>query len=149
MKRNVVFLLWLTVLSDGGVSLFAACTPAPPIADEVNQSTAVFRGRVMSLEALPDNTASIATFDVEQWWKGGPSRTVEVLSCGGKVPEGQEVTCVDGPYKFYVGVSYVVIAIRYPPKNPFLNASSCRRTATVEESAEVIRWLNTNIPKRQ
>jgi len=149
MKRNVVFLLWLTVLSDGGVSLFAACTAAPPIADEVNQSTAVFRGRVMSLEALPDNTASIATFDVEQWWKGGPSRMVEVLSCGGKVPEGQEVICVDGPYKFYVGVSYVVFAIRYPPKNPFLNASSCRRTATVEKSAEVIRWLNTNIPKRQ
>jgi len=134
---------------EAGISIFAACTPTPPIADEVKQSTAVFRGRVTSLGALPDNSASIATFDVEQWWKGGPSPTVDVLSCGGKVPQGQEVICVDGLYKFYPGVSYVVFAIRYPPKNPFLNASSCRRTTTVEESAETIRWLNTNISKQQ
>jgi hypothetical protein len=103
---------------------------------------------VAALEPLPDNTASIATFDVEQWWKGGPSRTVKVLSCGGKVPEGLEIMCMDGPYKFYLGVSYVVFAVRYPA-NPFLEASSCRRTAAVEKSADVIGWLSANISKQQ
>jgi hypothetical protein len=147
MNRNLVFLVWFVVLSEGGVSIFAACTPTPPIAGEVKQSAAVFRGLVVSLEALPDNTASIATFDVEQWWKGGLSRTIKVLSCGGKASEGTEIICTDGPYKFHLGVSYVVFAVRYPPTNPFLEASSCRRTAAVEKSADIIRWLNTNISK--
>ena len=145
----LVMLVGLMMLAQGGVSIHAACTPTLPIAGEVKQSAAVFRGRVMSLEPLPDNTASIATFDVEQWWKGGPSRTAKVLSCGGKLPEGQEVICADGPYKFYRGVSYVVFALRYPATNPLLEASSCRRTAAVEKSADVIKWLNANISKRR
>jgi hypothetical protein len=141
--------VWFVVLSQSGVSIFAACTPTPAIAGEVMQSAAVFRGRVVSLEALPDNTASIATFDVEQWWKGGLSRTVNVLSCGGKPSEGREIICTDGPYKFHVGGRYVVFAVRHLPTNPFLEASSCRRTAAVEKSADNIRWLNTNMSNAQ
>ncbi|HKY21107.1 MAG TPA: hypothetical protein VJM31_07800 [Vicinamibacterales bacterium] len=144
----LVILVGLMMLAQGGVAIHA-CTPIPPIAVEVKQSAAVFRGRVVSLEPLPDNTASIATFDVEQWWKGSRARTVKVLSCGGKPSGDLEVICVHGPYKFVLGVSYVVFALRYPATNPVLEASSCRSTATVEESADVIKWLDANISKRQ
>jgi hypothetical protein len=171
MKQHLNYLLSLILSMQAGVALRAACVEPLPIEVEVKQSAAVFRGRVTSLEALPD-TQWLATFEVEQWWKGNPSdtvypsRTAKVLSCGGKAADSLAVTCIDGPYKFSVGTSYVVFAfqvvsVQYPPlfasqeaadayrapppSEPRLYASSCGRTATTEESAAVIEWLNANI----
>jgi hypothetical protein len=145
MKRLLFLLLSVVMLIHPGRYVHAACIEAPAIDVEVKQSVVVFRGRVTSLEPLPDNTDSIATFDVEQWWKGGPSRTMKMRSCGGKPPEGQEIACIDAHIRFRLGLDYVVFADRYPPNNPLLQASSCGRTAQAEKSADILKWLNANM----
>lgn len=162
--NRILTVLVLAMLAREGISVYAACVEPPPIEVEFNQSAAVFRGKVTSLEPL-DNYSSIATFEVDQWWKGERTATVKVQSCGGKPPVGTETICVDGPFKFRIGVRYVVFAFQEvshqgpplfasqeaadayrapPPSEPRLSASSCGRTVTEEEAAKagIIKWLN-------
>ena len=122
-----------------------SCVAPEPIEVEFKRSAAVFRGRVTSLNVVrgrggESDLQTVATFDVQQWWKGGRSKTVEVRSCGGS--EGnKEVICTHG-FQFELGASYVVFATRQP-----LETSICLRTDTVERSANTLRWLESINPK--
>ena len=109
-----------------------SCPTQITLADEIKYSAAVFRGRVESLRVVPwrSGAQTVANFSVQQWWKGGPAKSVEVRSCG-----GNGVICSSG-FKFELGVSYVVFAMGRP-----LETSNCNRTDTVERSAAILEWL--------
>ena len=121
------------------------CAAPEPLDVEFSRSAAVFIGRVKSLRVVrvgggEFDLQTVATFDVENWWKGGRARTVEVRSCGG-IDGDRAVICTHG-FHFKLGVSYVVFATGRP-----LETSICLRTNTVEESADVLRWLESIKPK--
>jgi len=148
MKRRPIVPLSFVMfwVLQSGVPMDArSCAVREPRDAEFRSSAAVFSGRVKSLRAVrghggPSDLQTIATFDVERWWKGGRGRTAEVHSCGGS--DGvNAVACTVG-FTFDVGVRYLVFAYGRP-----LETSNCQRTGTLEESADTVEWLNTIKPK--
>jgi len=148
MRRHVIVLLWVVmfcIVQPGGSVQARSCAAPEPLEVEYEQSAAVFSGRVKSLKVVrvgggKFDLQTVATFDVQHWWKGRRSKSVEVRSCGGK-EAGNEVICTVG-FEFELGVSYVVFATGRP-----IETSICLRTKAVEESADVLKWLNTIKPK--
>jgi hypothetical protein len=138
--RSFIVLSWAAILYvvSQGVSVHArSCAVQEPIEAEYRRSAAVFTGRVTSLRIVRGpkgefDVETVATFEVQQWWKGRPTKFVEVRSCG-----GDDVVCTVG-FQFDVGVSYVVFAQRHP-----LQTSNCLRTQIVDEAADVLKWLET------
>ena len=120
-------------MAASGVSVQARSCAAPePLEVEYRHSSAVFSGHVKSLKVVRGgggefDLQTVATFDVQRWWKGGRSKSVEVRSCGGNDGD-KEIICTHG-FEFELGVSYVVFATRRP-----LETSICLRTNTISRN---------------
>jgi hypothetical protein len=100
------------------------CADMGSLADEYYHSSAVFTGRIVSLEisskVIDGETFEnmIATFAVEQRWKGLAVRRLRVGTCG-----TQTLVCTCG-VDFKLGERYVIFAVGTP-----LTTSSCNRNA--------------------
>jgi hypothetical protein len=111
----------------------AACTCADlgPLADEYHHSSAVFVGRIVSIEISSKIIEGervenmIATFAVERRWKGPSIRRLRVQTCG-----TQTLVCTCG-VGFQLGQRYVVFAEGKP-----LQTSSGNRTHIAETAGE-------------
>ena len=101
-----------------------ACADLGSIADEYHKSSAVFIGRIVAIEISTrvykgDKIEKmVATFEVEQRWKGPSLRRLRVLTCG-----TQTFVCPCGA-DLELGQRYVVFA-----EGKMLETSSCNRTA--------------------
>jgi hypothetical protein len=148
MTRLLIVLTWLAIFcvahSRGSVQA-RSCAAPEAFEVEYRRSAAVFSGRVQALKVVRVHDGAfglvtVATFEVQNWWKGGRSKFVDVRSCGG-IEGDVEIICTHG-FEFELGVSYVVFATGRP-----LETSLCLRTNTVEKSADVLKWLHSRNPK--
>jgi len=78
--------------------------------------------------------ATESTFVVERMWKGEPTKTVRVLTCGGTI--GNEGYACAESFNFQVGSRYVVFAGGQP-----LATSACARTASIVDADTTLKWL--------
>lgn len=121
------------------------CADMGSLADEYHHSSAVFVGRIVSLEisskVIDGDTIEnmIATFDVERRWKGPSVRRLRVQTCG-----TQALVCTCG-FNFQLGERYVVFAEGKP-----LKTSSCNRNAILPQlpqgEATKIRAAGAELP---
>ncbi|HSE23819.1 MAG TPA: hypothetical protein VLB68_19270 [Pyrinomonadaceae bacterium] len=104
------------------------CSDLGSIADEYRQSSAVFVGRIISIEVSSTIIKGervenmIATFFVERRWKGSSVRRLRVQTCG-----TQTFVCTCGA-DFQLGQRYVVFAGGKP-----LQTSSCNRNTILAQ----------------
>ena len=104
------------------------CADLGSLADEYHHSSAVFVGRIVSLEisskVIEGETIEnmIATFDVERRCKGPSVRRLRVQTCG-----TQALVCTCG-FNFQLGERYVVFAEGKPFKT-----SSCNRNSILPQ----------------
>lgn len=104
------------------------CSDMGSTADEYQHSSAVFVGRIVSIEIssrIIDGVtveAMIATFAVERRWKGPSIRRLRVQTCG-----TQTMVCTCGA-DFQLGQRYVVFAEGKP-----LQTSSCNRNTVLPQ----------------
>jgi hypothetical protein len=107
------------------------CADTGTLADEYRQSSAVFVGRIVSLEISTKVVKGhrienmVATFEVERRWKGPSARRLRVQTCG-----TQMMACTCG-VDFQLGQRYVVFAEGRP-----LQTSSCNRTTLADTAGE-------------
>jgi hypothetical protein len=138
----VAVLIGACVAPGGDVAQARSCAVAESIGMEFKHSAAVFVGRVKSTDVAhgPHGTfdvQTVATFDVERWWKGPQTKTVKVRSCG-----TQDVVCITG-IDFKPGDRYVVFATGRP-----LETTVCQRTELVNDAAATLKWLETIQPRK-
>ena len=121
-----------------------ACADLGSIADEYHKSSAVFIGRIVAIEISTrvykgDKIEKmVATFEVEQRWKGPSLRRLRVQTCG-----TQTFVCTCGA-DFQLGQRYVVFAEGKP-----LETSSCNRTTVADPVGdELLKGLDA-IAKRK
>jgi len=114
------------------------CADLGSLADEYHRSSAVFVGRIVSLEITSKLIGGdrienmVATFAVERRWKGPSVRRLRVQTCG-----TQTLVC-DCGVDFQLGQRYVVFAEGKP-----LQTSSCNRTAIADAAGEdVLKGLD-------
>lgn len=111
-----------------------ACSCLPPGAPDVelNNATAVFAGRVVSISSIDRSGVAPqlqVRFEVSKSWKGPAAQTIEVLteessaSCGVTFAEG-------GEFMVYASAS-----------EGFLNTSLCSRTRAVADADEDLAAL--------
>ncbi|MEA2203725.1 MAG: hypothetical protein QOE77_501 [Blastocatellia bacterium] len=108
----------------------AACTcpDLGSLADEYHHSSAVFVGRIVSIEIYSEIIGGekiehmIATFAVERRWKGPTLARLRVQTCG-----TQALVCTCG-FNFQLGERYVVFAAGKP-----LKTSSCNRNVILPQ----------------
>jgi hypothetical protein len=107
------------------------CADSGSLNDEYHHSSAVFVGRIVSLEISSKVIGGvtienmIAIFDVQRRWKGPSVRRLRVQTCG-----TQTLVCTCG-VDFQLGQRYVVFAEGKP-----LQTSSCNRTHIAETAGE-------------
>lgn len=107
------------------------CADLGSLADEYQRSSAVFVGRIVSIEIATKVVdghrieSMVATFDVERRWKGPSARRLRVQTCG-----TQMLVCTCG-VDFQLGQRYVVFAEGKP-----LQTSSCNRTTLADTAGE-------------
>jgi hypothetical protein len=94
-------------------------SPERKVADWLKTSTVTFSGEVIKLERVRETLEVIATFAVNEVWKGSLSPTIELKTM--MVP--------DSP-SFQIGMQYIVYAFG-PPKD--LSAWGCTGTADTRE----------------
>ena len=108
-----------------------ACADLGSIADEYHKSSAVFIGRIVAIEISTrvykgDKIEKmVATFEVEQRWKGPSLRRLRVLTCG-----TQTFVCPCGA-DLELGQRYVVFA-----EGKMLETSSCNRTTIANPAGD-------------
>jgi uncharacterized phage protein gp47/JayE len=101
------------------------------LADEYRRSSAVFVGRIVSLEIstmVVEGHAvenMVATFEVERRWKGPSARRLRVQTCG-----TQMLVCTCG-VDFQLGQRYVVFA-----EGKLLQTNSCNRTTVADAAGD-------------
>jgi hypothetical protein len=116
--------------------------PTLALKDEFKRSDTVFVGRAVAQSIVPTPPSSMVratetTFEIERIWKGEPTKTVRVLTCGGTVGD-ESVTCSES-LTFALGARYVVFADGRP-----LTTDSCHHTALVERADATLQWLAEN-----
>ena len=108
-----------------------ACADLGSLADEYHKSSAVFIGRIGAIEISTrvykgdKIDKMVATFEVEQRWKGPARRRLQVRTCG-----TQTFVCTCGA-DFQLGQRYVVFA-----EGKMLETSSCNRTAIANPAGD-------------
>lgn len=124
-----------------------SCGLLPPIDEEFATSSLVVTGRVVAISTRvkewpePDATGErprflmrVATFEVEQHWKGPTEPVVLIETCE---------ECSTG-HRFAVGERWVVFASGAPPAT-----GSCRRTTREFDPRwdAVVQWLEQRLPE--
>ena len=121
------------------VPLGAECA-SPTLEGDFEVSDTVFLGRAVTQTVLAAppiawmGRATETTFLIERMWKGEPTKTMRVLTCGGTI--GNETITCGETFNFTVGLRYVVFADGRPP-----TTNTCRHTASVDRAGETLRWL--------
>jgi hypothetical protein len=110
-KLLLAFVVFLSIMFVAQVRVYG-CTCVSldiPLSREVSgrlkDSTAVFSGEAIKLEKIPGTRDLIATFSVDESWKGDIASMIEVR------------TAMDGAscgYDFRIGTSYLVYAFQQP-----------------------------------
>jgi hypothetical protein len=131
----------------GASAEFRSCGQPPPIEAEFEASEVVVIGRVVAtattIRELPDPDVAgerlrfptrVATFDVEQHWKGPVEKTLHIETCE---------QCTTG-VAFEIGDRWVVFANGQPP-----TTSDCGRTLQYSDFRypAVVEWLKTKATK--
>jgi hypothetical protein len=111
MRKYPLFIAAILFVGLGHISIEAcSCirldeTEEQRTAGLLKESAAVFSGETIKLEKIPGTRDLIATFAVEEFWKGELAATVEVR------------TAMDGAscgYNFQIGAAYLVYAFKAP-----------------------------------
>jgi MYXO-CTERM domain-containing protein len=117
-------------LSQAGDALACKCAPPPPVATALEESTAVFAGKVTSVSRQEDPTAAVVVkIKVSQAWKGASGDTIEVRT------RSSSAACGIG---FEEGAEWLVYA---STNEGALSAISCSRTKPLGEAAEDLAAL--------
>lgn len=128
MFRRLCLICIVAIVFAAGSASACVCADLGSLADEYHRSSAVFIGRIVSLEITAKVIEGvrvenmIATFDVERRWKGPTMRRLRVQTCG-----TQTMVCTCG-FDFQLGQRYVVFADGKP-----LKTSSCNRNAILPQ----------------
>jgi hypothetical protein len=128
MIKRLFLLCIFVILCAGRPAHACTCADLGSLRDEYHHSSAVFVGRIVSLEISSkvingerfENMT--ATFDVERRWKGPTVRRLRVQTCG---TQAQVCTC---GFNFQLGQRYVVFA-----DGKSLQTSSCNRNAILPQ----------------
>jgi hypothetical protein len=139
MKRALLSLVGVVaLLLLAGVEGFA-CTcalpfPNPPLQKQVrtalNESRAVFSGKVLEVTEDPQTFYVTVRLRVERVWKGSPREDVRIFTGRGGGDCG---------YRFEVGRSYLVYAYKW--REGELGTNICQRTAKLSEASGDLRVL--------
>ena len=129
------FILTIVALSFLDTTIFACtCLPSENATKELEQSTAVFCGRVLEVRRNQQETGLFtrveAVFEVERIWKGVEKRTINVFT------SSQSSAC---GYEFKKGKEYLVYASRDAEGR--LITSICSRTRRMKEAGDDLKEL--------
>ena len=139
MKRSLLSLAGVAALLLLAEVEDFACTcalpfPKPPLQKQVrvalNESRAVFSGKVLEVTEDPQTPHVTVRLSVERVWKGSPREEVRILTGRGGGDCG---------YQFEVGQSYLVYAYRW--REGELGTNICQRTAKLSEASGDLRVL--------
>jgi len=130
MKTLIFFLLLFVFLVFSADTTFAcSCIPAKSIAQELEQSTAVFSGKVIEIKRHKEAKTIFVTveviFSVEKAWKGMERKTVSVFTSSNSASCG---------YNFRKNRTYLVYAHGDTEGN--LSTSICSRTKRVKDASK-------------
>jgi hypothetical protein len=128
MRSWRLFLLPIVFLMLGAeASLACTCAPAKSAAQELEQATAVFAGKVIEIrkhkQAADVFATGEAVFMVEKAWKGVEERIVSVFTASHSAACG---------YGFKQGQTYLVCAHENAEER--LSTSICSRTSRLEDA---------------
>lgn len=129
-KKGWCIGIFLIVVSIASVPLTYACScmpPAPP-QQALQDADAVFAGRVLRIDDLPDQNVQII-LEVEEQWKGNPGSRVKLTTANNSAACG---------FNFDKEKRYVVYARRYENS---LHTGLCDRTAPLESAQEDLEYF--------
>ena len=131
MMRRLCLACIFSILCAARPAGACVCADMGTLADEYRRSSAVFVGRIVSLEIstmVVEGHAvenMVATFEVERRWKGPSARRLRVQTCG-----TQMLVCTCG-VDFQLGQRYVVFA-----EGKLLQTNSCNRTTVADAAGD-------------
>lgn len=122
--------LFLVVMSAAlAPSTYAcSCLPHEPPQQALQAADAVFAGRVLHIDHLPDHNVQVA-LEVEEQWKGNLGSRVELITADNSAACG---------VNFEKEKRYVVYAGRYEDS---LRTGLCDRTAPLESAQEDLEYF--------
>ena len=130
IRRTLARLLGLSALIVGArTGLACSCLPPPPPLEALEQSTAVFVGRVVEIRAADEMRLEVL-FEVERSWKGVSGRRILVWT------PSNEAAC---GMTFMWGERYLV----YARDSEGLSVYLCSRTAPLEHAGTDLEALGT------
>jgi hypothetical protein len=109
-----------------------SCLPPSPPAQAFAEADAVFMGKIISFELIPDMRRRVAKINVLKIWKGKKS-AAEMVFTG--------LNDADCGYNFQVDETYVIYA--YEVDNDKLLTHICTRTAPIHRAAEDLEFLDS------
>lgn len=142
----------LALLLLPGSARACSCAPAPTVAEELEQSDAVFTGEVTKLEVLPSWWELADEAPPAELLEAGPGdrpmRTLRATFAVGRVWKGSSdptevihssVECCVCGRSFDIGARYLVYAVR--GKDGRLTTNACMRGGPVDDRGEDVAQL--------
>lgn len=108
------------------------------VADARTKSTAVFVGKVLTVELPGNSLSTIVTFEVQSVWRGPRTGKLTISTGRGGGDCG---------YIFEVGATYLVYA--YGDGKTHLSTNICQRTAAYQNDLIDLKYLGKPILDRQ
>ena len=105
-----------------------SCLPPEPPQQALQDADAVFAGRVLRIESLPDHNVRVV-LEVEEQWKGNLGSRVELMTANNSAACG---------FNFDREKRYVVYARRYENSQ---HTGLCDRTAQLESAQEDLEYF--------
>jgi hypothetical protein len=135
MKSLIFFLVLFAFLLFGTNNILAcSCLPAKGVAQELEQSNAVFSGKVIKIKShrqAENIFASVEViFNVQKAWKGVKKKTISVFTSSNSAACG---------YSFRKNQTYLVYANGNDEGK--LSTSICSRTKSLKDAREDLREL--------
>lgn len=121
----------LSIATFAEIANACSCLPPPPPRTALEQSSAVFSGKVISLEPKPGLVR--VTFEVYDRWKGISRAKIAVTT-----PEHSAACGIN----FEIGKEYLVYAAVNALRQ--LSADSCSRTNLLSEAGEDLQALGSS-----
>jgi hypothetical protein len=113
-----------------GIASACSCAPPPPPKQALEQSAAVFSGKVTAIRQ--EGFTKHVTFEVTSAWKGAPGAKVTIQTAA------DGATC---GYGFKVGDKFLVYCYQNPQDKRILATNICTRTKPLAEAAEDLKDL--------
>lgn len=124
MNRATGLCLLCVAMISIPAALACSCIPPPPPAQALQQSSAVFLGKVTALDDNPGGQTKTVTLSVEKWWKGGDAAQVKVVTANNSAACG---------FGFQKDGRYLVYAFANA-NGGVMNVSLCSRTADAKNA---------------